>query len=237
VPEVAGQGRGGAGHAEGLVPVQQQVVVVQQATVGLAVRVGAEHGLDVVPVVRTPGEALLEGLFERPAGVHAAGVDRQQRALLGEPLGGPVEAKVGADEVEQILGVALVENDEVRVEAQRPAVQAQQPVSDAVEGPAPDAAGGCLAHDPAGPAQHLGGGPPGEREQEDAAGVGAGADQGRDAGGDGQGLATAGPGDDEQRPAAVLGRGPLLRVQLGLEVLVSAHAAGLAPRGLHPDGC
>ncbi len=75
------------------------------------------------------------------------------------------------------------------------------------------------AQDALDPAQHLGGGPAGEGEQQDAAGVGAAGDAVGDPVGEGGGLARAGSGDDEQRVVSVLDRQPLLLVQLGQDVL------------------
>ena len=69
------------------------------------------------------------------------------------------------------------------------------------------------------PAQHLRGGPPGEREKQDAAGVGAAGYPVGDPVSEGGRLACAGSGDDEQRVVSVLDRQPLLLVQLGQDVL------------------
>ena len=60
------------------------------------------------------------------------------------------------------------------------------------------------------------GGPAGEGEQQDPAGIDAGGDQVGHAVGEGVGLAGAGAGDDEQRAGVREGgRLPLLRVELG----------------------
>ena len=64
------------------------------------------------------------------------------------------------------------------------------------------------------PAQHLGGGAAREREQQDAARVGAALDEVGDAVHERGRLAGAGAGDDEQRAVAVLGGGQLLGIEL-----------------------
>ncbi len=75
------------------------------------------------------------------------------------------------------------------------------------------------AQDALDPAQHLRGGPPGEGEKQDAAGVGAGGYPVGDPVGERGRLACAGSGDDEQRVLSVLDGQPLLLVQFGEDVL------------------
>ena len=65
-----------------------------------------------------------------------------------------------------------------------------------------------LAGDPLDPTRHLGRGPAGESQQEDAARIGAVDDQMRDAMGQGVGLARSGSGDDQQvaQPKCAIGQ-------------------------------
>ena len=120
----------------------------------------------------------------------------------------------------EVLGVAAVHDREVGLHADVPRVDAEQAGGGGVEGAAPDAlrrAAGAVAarrEDRLDPAQHLGGGAARERQQQDAARVGAARDEVGDALHERGRLAGAGAGDDEQRSVAVLGGGELLGVEL-----------------------
>ena len=144
-----------------------------------------------------------------------------QVPFFGNRLSVLARFKLGADDVQQVLGVGPVVDGELRRQADRLAVAVQQPGGDGVVGSAPDArvrAGGAgLQPAPSArvfrPAEHLGGRPAGEGQQQDAARIDAAGDQPGHAMHQRGGLAGAGPGHDQQRPVAVRGRLALLRVQ------------------------
>ena len=112
-----------------------------------------------------------------------------------------------ADQRHQLGRVALVEQRERRVETEAAGVQAEEPVGDGVERPAPHPGGGTRLD----PAQHLGGRAAAEGEQADALRRDAVVDERLDPGGEGGRLAGAGAGEDQQRAAPVLDRRPLGR--------------------------
>ena len=177
-----------------------------------------EDLLDPFQLGQAPGEAFLKDLVQWLVGVDAAGVASQQCALLGEPGAGLVQVEVGTDELEKVLGVALIHDGERGAKSQGLVVNAENAVSDRVEGAAPDGPGDLFADDLAGSADHLRGGPASEGQKQDAVGSCTTLNQGSHTRRQGLGLARAGPGDDEQRAREVLGGGSLLRVELAEEV-------------------
>ena len=212
------------------VPVQQQVVVVEHAGRLLAVDVAVEQPLQLVVPVLAPGKMMPQHVVELLPGVDAPAVDRHAGALLREPLVGLGQVQLGADDVQQVFGVGAVVDGELRRQPDGLAVAVQQPGGDGVEGSAPDARVVPGVAQPAeqvlGPAEHLGGRPAGERQQQDAAGIDALGDQPGHAMHQRGGLAGAGPGHDQQRPFAVGGRLALLRIQTGQQFVdrgVAAH--------------
>lgn len=105
----------------------------------------------------------------------------------------------GAHDAEQLHRIALVEHGEALVQSDGTTLDAQQPVGDGVERPAPDPFGGGLFGELAGSGQHLLGGAPGECQQQDPLRRHAPLDQMSDPRRERPGLAGAGTGDDQQR--------------------------------------
>ena len=204
-----------ARHAQGLLPIKKKIVVIEQVSLSFSLAIFLEDALDVVLALLAPGKPLGQHFFERVAGVDAGRVDCQKRPLLGKTSLRAVQVEVRANEVEQILGVTLVENDKLLVQAELPGVDPKQPVGDAMKRAAPDASGRGFADDLAGAAQHFRRGTAREGEQENAAGVCAPLKECRHAGCQGLSLACPRARDYEERPGKVLGRRPLLRVQNG----------------------
>ncbi|MNT50156.1 hypothetical protein D3C72_1870590 [compost metagenome] len=129
-----------------------------------------------------------------------------------------------AHHVHQVGRIAAVADGEGGRQAQGLGVFAQQARADGVEGAgplqrrAPRAGLGAerLVDDALDAPSHLRRGAARERQQQDAARIGAGQHQVRDPMRQRIGLARAGAGDDQQRRvAAVLHRGALLRVEPG----------------------
>ena len=223
--EAVADGARGAGVGEQTVPEEQEVVVVEDALLPLAIDVGREQAAQVLHIVPAPGEMRLHGLFHRLAGVDAAAVDVHAGALEGKAPVVLVEAEFGAQYAHEVFGVAAVEDGEGGLQAYRPAVQAEEACGRGVEGASPhSAAGGAggaraalgfeLAQYPVHAAQHLGRGAPGEGQQQDVSGIGAGRDLVGDAMGQSGRLPGARTGDDEQGLVPVRGRRALLFVQL-----------------------
>ena len=132
-------------------------------------------------------------------------------------------------EVHEVGGVLAVVDGEGGIEPDRGRMHPEDTRANGMEGPRPaDRIAPAAARltqrcggDALDPARHLGGGPAREREQQDAARVGAVDDQVGDPVRERIGLAGAGTGDDEQRRGdvgaaagdAVLDGAPLLRVE------------------------
>ena len=162
-------------------------------------------------------------------------------AFSGKALRLLREPELVAHEVHEVGGVLAVVDGEGGLEPDRGGVHPQQPRADGVEGagPADGVAGAGLrlaergGDDALDAALHLGRGPAGEGQQQDAAGIGAVDDQVGDAVGERVGLARAGAGDDQQRAGdvgalardAVLDGAPLLRIE-AFEIARARHRQG-----------
>jgi hypothetical protein len=132
-------------------------------------------------------------------------------------------------QVHQVRGVLAVVDGERAVEPDQRRELAQQPRADGVERARPRQAAAQhprvgsehVRGDALDAALHLGGGPARERQQHDAARIGATDDQVGDAMRQRVGLAGPGAGDDEERRrvgerrAGELDRAPLVRIELG----------------------
>ena len=122
------------------VPVQQQIVVVEQLLRVLDLDVAAEQLRQLVAPIAAPGKHFFERARERLAAVDAVGIDREARVLAREALLFLREAELLAQEVQQIRGVAAVEHGERRLQPDDLRVLAQQPVADRVERAGPEQA-------------------------------------------------------------------------------------------------
>ena len=124
---------------------------------------------------------------------------------------------MGAAELHEVFGVALVEDREVGGEAGGGAEAAEEAVGGAVEGSAMHLASGG-AGQALGAHEHLLRGAAGEGEEEDAFGRDALSNEVGEAVDERAGLAGAGAGDDEQGAVAVGGGGALLGVELRVQI-------------------
>ena len=167
--EHAAQHRAGRRVGQRRLPQQQQVVEVQQVPGPLARRVGAEQRGQLRGERLAPREAGRHHLADRPPGVDAAGVDVRARRRPRCPLSGAVETMVRPQHVQQVGGVALVQDGELRRQRERLRVLPDDLVRDGVEGPAADSPGRALEPRP-GPGEHVAGGAAGEGQQQDPAG-------------------------------------------------------------------
>ena len=121
------------------VPVEQQVVVIENAAGFLAIDVAVEKLLQFVRPLLAPGKCVRQNLVEFLPGVDAAAVDGHAGALFREPLVGLGQVQLGADDVHQVFRVGAVVDGEFRRQADRLAVSAQQSRGDGVKGAAPNA--------------------------------------------------------------------------------------------------
>ena len=119
------------GHHD--VPVQQQIVVVEQVAALLLLHVCPIQPRQIRFPLRTPRILLLEGVLQRRARVHPVRVDLQTGVLARETLLLGREPQLLAQTVHQIRRVGAVQHAELRIELQVRRVVAQQPVADGVE--------------------------------------------------------------------------------------------------------
>ena len=179
-------------------------------------------------VFGTPGEAAIQYVFEPLPGVHQAAVNIQTGSLERKPRTGFCQFQFGPEHVQQIFGVATVEDGELGRQADELTVTPEQSGGDGVKCASPDGATGCgttrafaaivrvhLLQDAIDAAQQFGRSAAGERQQQYPFGI--------DAGGNEIGhpmrercrLAGSRTGDNQQRRVAVRGRGALLLVEIG----------------------
>src|SRR5262249_35646138 len=134
--------------------------------------------------------------------------DVEAGRLPGEPSLTAPELQLGAQDLEEVLGVAAIVDGEARMQTHPLAVLAEQPGGDGVEGSAPHPAGGSrplppVAEEAVDAPEQLRRRAPGEGEEEDPLRRHAAVDQVRHAVGEGGGLPGPGSGDEQERPVAV----------------------------------
>ena len=112
------------------VPVEQQVVVVEERGVLLLLHVTAVQPGELIVPLRAPRKVLLEGFLERRAGVHAVRVDRKAGVLARKTLLGGRKSELLAQRVHEVRGIRAVDHAEVRIKLQVRGVVAQQAVAD-----------------------------------------------------------------------------------------------------------
>jgi hypothetical protein len=128
------------------VPVEQQIVVVEQLLRMLDLDIAAEQLRQLVAPVAAPGKHLIERLRQRLPAVDPVRVDREAGVLARKALLLFSQAELLAQEVQQVRRVAAVEHGERRLQPHHVRVLAQQPVADRVVGAGPELAGGVAAH-------------------------------------------------------------------------------------------
>ena len=187
-------------------PPQQEIVEVEHALALLGGDIGGEQPLQLGGPLRAPGKSVAEHPVQGCGRVHRIGVDREAGALLREAAVSAGEAQLLARHVEQVGGVAAVEDREPRGETDRIGVLAQELSAHRMERPSPVQApsearpfaqgGGA---DPFSAGDHHLGGAAGEGQEQDALGVGTLEDQLCHAMGERGGLACTRPGQNQQR--------------------------------------
>jgi hypothetical protein len=130
-----GRPRGVGSHER--VEEEEQVVVVQDPLLGLAVHVGTKEQLQPVDLLGAPGESSSEHRVQRAPGVHAATVDVEAGRLAREASLSPAQLELCPEHLEQILGIAAVVDGEAGMEADPVSVLPEEPGGDRMERPAP----------------------------------------------------------------------------------------------------
>ncbi len=192
---------------DGLGPVEQKVVVIENVLRLLGLDVSREQIAQLRPPSRAPGKRVSQHLVERQFRVDGAGINGEAGSLGREPARRLGEAKFMTGEVHQIGGIFPVMDREIRIEPDLLGVVAQDARANPVEraGPCERVGHGAgarshrLRANAFDAARHLGRRPAGEGHQQDTAGVGPVDDQMRDAMGERVRLAGPGAGDDEKR--------------------------------------
>ena len=124
--EASPDGAGGPAVGQQAVPEKQQVVVVEDALLALAIDIGLEQLSQVVDLVLAPGEMDLDGLLDSLPGVDASAVDVHAGALERETPVALGQAQVGAQDAHEVLRVASIEDGERGIESDASAVKAEQ---------------------------------------------------------------------------------------------------------------
>ena len=122
---------------QGQVPVQQQVVVVQHALRLLGLGIRAEQPVQVGLPFGAPGVVGGQHLGQRPCTVERARQDGHAGARQREAAFAVVQVEPGAHLGQQFLGIAAVDDGEVRRQTERGRVFTQQPGGHAVKGAGP----------------------------------------------------------------------------------------------------
>ena len=191
-------------------PVQEQVVVVERAIFLLACDVLAEQPTQFLDPILAPGESSVQHFLERAPAIHAMRIDREAGVLSRESSLLRRQPAFMAQEIDQVGGIAAIQHAEIRRDAERRRMFAQQPVCDGMKcaGPWQPHRGGqavhCalaqrLADDPFRAARHLHRRPARECEEQDPRRIDALDHELGDAMRQGVGLAGASARDHEQR--------------------------------------
>ena len=192
-------------------PEEQQVVVVDEIALRFAARVLGEDAHDVARELRELRKLVGEDVLDRALGVEVPRVDVVQRFLFGEPLFLLAIAEVRARELDEIFGVALIEDAEVARQAGLGSELSEEAMAGGVERPAVHFRRG-RPDESLGAAQHLLRGASREREEEDALRPHALGEEVGDAVDERAGLPRACAGDDEEWSGAVGGGGACSRL-------------------------
>ena len=196
-----------------MIPVEQEIVVVQNLPAELGLHVAGKESTQSVLPFETPGKGPLQTGAQRRLGVHHARIDGQGGALARKAPLLLAQAGFGAHGIDQVGRVLAVEQGETRIQPHHLGVLAQQAVGHGVEGPGPGQGSFEIAlprRQSRRPTGHLDRSSAGEGEQEDAPRIHPASHERRHPMRQGLGLARPGPSNDQQRPIA-MGTGRSLR--------------------------
>ena len=138
VVEALAHARAGRRVGEQAAPEEQQVVVVEHLLLLFGVGVAGEELREVLLRPARTRERRLQHLVQRRLGVDTARVDVEAGRLLGKARAVVAQSERGALDVQEVFGVAAVEDGEVGLHADVAGVDAQQARRDSMEGAAPD---------------------------------------------------------------------------------------------------
>jgi hypothetical protein len=201
--------RDGLGHAriaEQVIPVEQEIVVVQNLPAELGLNITGKKSAQGVLPFETPGKGPLQAGAQRRLGVHHARIDGQGRAFAREASLLLAQTGLGAHGIDQVGRVLTVEQGETRIQSHHLGVLAQQAVGHGVEGSGPGQGSFKIAlprGQPRRPSGHLECSSAGEGEQEDAPRIYPTFQKRRYPMRQGLGLARPCACDDQQRPIAM----------------------------------
>ena len=116
-------------------PVEQDVVVVEDALRLLGGDIAGEQPAQVVGPFGTPGELAVQHRLQVAGqpGIDGVAVDREAGALAREAAAGRAQAQIVAHEVQQVFRIAPVEHREIRRQADPVSLQPEQPGTHRVE--------------------------------------------------------------------------------------------------------
>jgi len=198
---------------EEIAKLEQQVVVVEQIFVRLVCFVAAAKLGEIVEMLGEMEVFRFDDGGERQRLVHTSAEDVRDRLLLGKTPILAIEPHAGANELDDILGVAAVEDRETGVAANLASEAAEHEIGKGMKRSAahPSATG---AHQRSGPLEHDLRGSSSKGEQQDRGRRDAELDQSSHPVDQGPRLAAAGPRDHQHRPFKVRHR----RVLSGIEL-------------------
>ncbi len=136
--DIPRQGR--FGHKR--VPVQQQVIVIQQLLLLLGVHIGAKQPVQLIDPLGAPRIGAFQRLGEAALGVHTVGVDAKARILARESFALAGKPQIVAHNIDKIGGVAPIQYREIGMQPKRACVLTQQAIADGMKRPGPQLPGG-----------------------------------------------------------------------------------------------
>ena len=115
-------------------PVEEQVVIVERGIRLLAIHEFTKQAAQLFHPILAPRKALTQDLLERAPAIHAVGIDREAGVLSREAALLRREAALVAQKVDEVGGIAAIQNAEIRRDAERLRVFAQHAVRDGMKG-------------------------------------------------------------------------------------------------------
>ena len=115
------------------VPVEQQIVVVEQVLLLLDLHVVPVELRELTVPLRAPGEHVAQRVFEQSLGVDAVRIDRQAGIFARKALFRTGQVQLLPRDVHQICGVAPIDDGELGAEAELAGVLAQESRADRVK--------------------------------------------------------------------------------------------------------
>ncbi len=196
------------------VPQQhQEIVIIKQLALALRSLIGTLELPQRLQMVRKVGKLVEDNLFQSSQRVLTLAVNLRNGSLARESLIFFVQAQLGAQEGDQIFGIAAIHNRKARFDPEDSPMAPQQHVGDRVKGTATDSLA-TRSDQSADSLQHLLRRLPSEGQQQNVRGIHPGIDQIGDAMHERPRFAASGTGNDQRRAIGRRHGRILLRVQL-----------------------